>query len=40
MRIAVMLGRYRLAYAQAYRSREFRGQAPDKFGTLSLSTAF
>jgi hypothetical protein len=38
--VNVTLGRYRLGYAQVYRTRQFRGQVPETFGALSLSTAF
>jgi hypothetical protein len=38
--VSVMLGRYRLAYAQVYRSKQFHGQDPETFGALSLSTEF
>jgi len=38
--IAVIMGRYRLAYAQVYRSKQFHGQVPETFGALSLSTEF
>ncbi len=38
--IAITLGRYRLAYAQAFRTRQFRGGDPESFGSVSLSTDF
>lgn len=38
--VNVTFGRYRLGYAQVFRTRQFRGQAPESFGALSLSTAF
>lgn len=38
--VSAMLGRYRLGYAQVYRTRQFRGQVRETFGSLSLATAF
>jgi hypothetical protein len=38
--IAMTLGRYRLAYAQAFRTKQFHGQESNRFGSLSLSYAF
>jgi len=38
--VNVTFGRYRLGYAQVFRTRQFRGQVPEQFGALSLSTTF
>jgi len=38
--VNVTFGRYRLGYAQVFRTRQFRGQIPETFGALSLSTTF
>lgn len=38
--VSAMLGRYRLAYAQVFRTAQFQGQVRETFGALSLSTAF
>jgi len=38
--VSVMFGRYRLAYAQVFRTRQFQGEDPETFGALSLSTEF
>jgi hypothetical protein len=38
--IAMTIGRYRLTYAQAFRTREFHGQNPESFGSISISTDF
>ena len=38
--LAVQLGRYRLTYARVSGSKEFCGQVSNRFGALSLSTAF
>lgn len=37
---AMTLGRYRLAYAQVFRTKQFHGQDPDSFGSVSISTDF
>jgi len=38
--IAMTLGRYRLTYAQAFRTKQFHGQDPESFGSVSISTDF
>lgn len=40
MGIAMTFGHYRLTYAQAFRTRQFHGQNPESFGSLSISTDF
>jgi len=37
---AMTLGRYRFAYAHVFRTKEFHGQDPESFGSLSISTDF
>jgi hypothetical protein len=38
--IAMTLGRYRLAYAQVFQTKQFHGQDPQSFGSVSISTDF
>jgi hypothetical protein len=38
--IAMTLGRYRLAYAQVFQTKQFHGQDPESFGSVSISTDF
>jgi hypothetical protein len=40
MGIAMTLGRYRLTYAQAFRTKQFHGQDAESFGSVSISTDF
>jgi hypothetical protein len=35
---AMMLGRYRLAYAHVFQTKQFHGQDPESFGSISIST--